>query len=176
MRRRLDYDRDVLPLTPSGNATERHMVVAYLEAAQHRITGRLVALDQNRHLQLGGGGLQRRQQRCLVQNGHPTGVEQDTTVDQDGMHIGAAGIVHQRALGTVYGHRPGIVEIHHGEVGPGARRDTTEILAAQQPRPSYGCHAQQVQRQHSIGVAGAHLGQQSRDLERLEHILRVLRA
>ncbi|MFN2283809.1 MAG: hypothetical protein ACK2UQ_05275, partial [Anaerolineae bacterium] len=30
----IDYDRDVLPLTPTGNATERHMVVAYLEAAQ----------------------------------------------------------------------------------------------------------------------------------------------
>jgi len=29
----IDYERDVLPLTPSGNATERHMVVAYLKAA-----------------------------------------------------------------------------------------------------------------------------------------------
>jgi len=33
----IDYDRDVLPLTPSGNATERHMVVAYLEAAQRAV-------------------------------------------------------------------------------------------------------------------------------------------
>jgi hypothetical protein len=24
----VDYDRDVLPLTPSGNATERHLLVA----------------------------------------------------------------------------------------------------------------------------------------------------
>ena len=30
----IDYERDVLPLTPSGNATERHMVVAYLRAAE----------------------------------------------------------------------------------------------------------------------------------------------
>lgn len=29
----LDYDRDVLPLTPSGNATERHILAAYLSAA-----------------------------------------------------------------------------------------------------------------------------------------------
>jgi hypothetical protein len=35
---RIDYDRDVLPLTPAGNATERHMVVAYLQAAQRTLT------------------------------------------------------------------------------------------------------------------------------------------
>ena len=29
----IDYDRDVLPLTPNGNATERHMLAAYLAAA-----------------------------------------------------------------------------------------------------------------------------------------------
>jgi len=29
----IDYDKDVLPLTPSGNATERHMLAAYLDAA-----------------------------------------------------------------------------------------------------------------------------------------------
>ena len=29
----VDYDRDVLPLTPAGNATERHMCVAYVQAA-----------------------------------------------------------------------------------------------------------------------------------------------
>jgi hypothetical protein len=29
----LDYEQDVLPLTPSGNATERHMLAAYLQAA-----------------------------------------------------------------------------------------------------------------------------------------------
>ena len=33
----IDYDRDVLPLTPAGNATERHMVVAYLAAARRTI-------------------------------------------------------------------------------------------------------------------------------------------
>jgi hypothetical protein len=30
---RIDYDPDVLPLTPGGNATERHMLVAYIQAA-----------------------------------------------------------------------------------------------------------------------------------------------
>ncbi len=30
---KIDYAADVLPLTPSGNATERHIVVAYIEAA-----------------------------------------------------------------------------------------------------------------------------------------------
>jgi hypothetical protein len=30
----VDYDRDVLPLTPSGNATERHMLIAYDAAAR----------------------------------------------------------------------------------------------------------------------------------------------
>lgn len=35
----LDYDADVLPLTPSGNATERHIVAAYLAvAARHHNT------------------------------------------------------------------------------------------------------------------------------------------
>jgi hypothetical protein len=30
----VDYERDVLPLTPAGHPTERHMVVAYLQAAE----------------------------------------------------------------------------------------------------------------------------------------------
>jgi hypothetical protein len=34
----IDYDRDVLPLTPAGTATERHMVVAYLQAAGQTIS------------------------------------------------------------------------------------------------------------------------------------------
>ncbi len=34
----IDYDRDVLPLTPAGNATERHMVIAYLEAARRTVS------------------------------------------------------------------------------------------------------------------------------------------
>ena len=33
----IDYERDVLSLTPAGNATERHMVVAYLRAAERII-------------------------------------------------------------------------------------------------------------------------------------------
>ncbi|MGE5601648.1 MAG: hypothetical protein ACM30E_01275 [Nitrososphaerales archaeon] len=32
----IDYETDVLPLTPSGNATERHMLAAYLAAAGRR--------------------------------------------------------------------------------------------------------------------------------------------
>ncbi len=31
----LDYDADVLPLTPSGNATERHICLAYARKARH---------------------------------------------------------------------------------------------------------------------------------------------
>jgi len=30
----IDYDEDVLPLTPSGNATERHMLAAYIDAVK----------------------------------------------------------------------------------------------------------------------------------------------
>jgi len=32
----LDYEADVLPLTPAGNATERHMLAAYIQAAADR--------------------------------------------------------------------------------------------------------------------------------------------
>lgn len=32
----VDYDRDVLPLTPAGNATERHMLAAYVQAAANQ--------------------------------------------------------------------------------------------------------------------------------------------
>jgi hypothetical protein len=31
----VDYERDVLPLTPAGNATERHMLLAYIRAAEN---------------------------------------------------------------------------------------------------------------------------------------------
>jgi hypothetical protein len=34
---RVDYERDVLPLTPAGNATERHIVVAYVRAAERTV-------------------------------------------------------------------------------------------------------------------------------------------
>jgi hypothetical protein len=33
----IDYERDVLPLTPAGHPTERHMVVAYIRAAERVI-------------------------------------------------------------------------------------------------------------------------------------------
>jgi len=36
----IDYQRDVLPLTPSGNATERHILVAYDVAARARFADR----------------------------------------------------------------------------------------------------------------------------------------
>jgi hypothetical protein len=34
----IDYERDVLPLTPTGNATERHIVVAYVQAAERTVS------------------------------------------------------------------------------------------------------------------------------------------
>jgi hypothetical protein len=34
----IDYGRDVLPLTPGDSATERHIVVAYMEAAAHTVS------------------------------------------------------------------------------------------------------------------------------------------
>ncbi|MEJ2737109.1 MAG: hypothetical protein P8189_26705 [Anaerolineae bacterium] len=33
----IDYDRDVLPLTPAGHPTERHMVLAYIQAAARTV-------------------------------------------------------------------------------------------------------------------------------------------
>jgi hypothetical protein len=46
----IDYERDVLPLTPLGNATERHMVVAYVQAAArlYRAPARRVQFWANR--------------------------------------------------------------------------------------------------------------------------------
>jgi hypothetical protein len=35
----IDYERDVLPLTPAGNATERHMLLAYVRAADQKFSG-----------------------------------------------------------------------------------------------------------------------------------------
>lgn len=35
---KVDYDQDILPLTPANNPTERHMVVAYIEAARRHTT------------------------------------------------------------------------------------------------------------------------------------------
>lgn len=35
----VDYARDVLPLTPAGNATERHLVLAYARAAERELGG-----------------------------------------------------------------------------------------------------------------------------------------
>jgi hypothetical protein len=34
---RIDYDEDVLPLTPGETATERHMVIAYVDAAERMV-------------------------------------------------------------------------------------------------------------------------------------------
>jgi hypothetical protein len=34
----IDYERDVLPLTPAGHPTERHIVVAYVQAAERTVT------------------------------------------------------------------------------------------------------------------------------------------
>lgn len=43
-RVRLDYDSDVLPLTPSGNATERHMLAAYDAKSRQIFDGDCAAL------------------------------------------------------------------------------------------------------------------------------------
>jgi hypothetical protein len=37
----VDYERDVLPLTPTGNPTERHLVLAYLRAAERTVADRV---------------------------------------------------------------------------------------------------------------------------------------
>lgn len=42
----VDYDRDVLPLTPAGNATERHMVLAYVRAVERK-GGELRGTERN---------------------------------------------------------------------------------------------------------------------------------
>jgi hypothetical protein len=34
----INYERDVLPITPAGHPTERHMVVAYVQAAERTVT------------------------------------------------------------------------------------------------------------------------------------------
>jgi hypothetical protein len=34
----IDYERDVLPLTPAGSATERHMLAAYVRAAERMVS------------------------------------------------------------------------------------------------------------------------------------------
>ena len=34
----IDYERDMLPLTPAGSATERHMLAAYVRAAEHTVS------------------------------------------------------------------------------------------------------------------------------------------
>ena len=38
----IDYERDVLPLTPAGHPTERHMVLAYIQAAERTISDPIV--------------------------------------------------------------------------------------------------------------------------------------
>ncbi len=37
----IDYERDVLPLTPAGTATERHMVAAYVRVAEETVSDRV---------------------------------------------------------------------------------------------------------------------------------------
>ena len=49
----IDYERDVLPLTPSGNATERHMVVAYLSTAKRLVSDPVQFWANKLHLELG---------------------------------------------------------------------------------------------------------------------------
>lgn len=44
----IDYERDVLPLTPGGNPTERHILVAYCRAAERIVPDRLAAFWADR--------------------------------------------------------------------------------------------------------------------------------
>ena len=38
----IDYEKDVLPLTPNGNATERHMLAAYVRAAERSVSNPII--------------------------------------------------------------------------------------------------------------------------------------
>jgi hypothetical protein len=49
---KIDYERDVLPLTPQGNATERHMLQAYLGAAERMVLDRAIFWADKLHLPL----------------------------------------------------------------------------------------------------------------------------
>jgi hypothetical protein len=49
----IDYERDVLPLTPAGNATERHMLTAYLAAAERTVADPLNYWADKLHLESG---------------------------------------------------------------------------------------------------------------------------
>ncbi len=41
----LDYEKDVIPLTPSGNATERHIITAYAEKSMKAFSGKSKAFS-----------------------------------------------------------------------------------------------------------------------------------
>jgi hypothetical protein len=57
---KVDYTRDVLPLTPNGNATERHIVVAYLLAAAARFP------DERAQARFWAGKLQMGEEQTLA--------------------------------------------------------------------------------------------------------------
>jgi len=46
----IDYERDVLPLTPAGNPTERHIVVAYVRAAERKASDPAVFWSERLHM------------------------------------------------------------------------------------------------------------------------------
>jgi len=52
---KIDYARDVLPLTPKRNATERHMVVAYANMAASNLKGSKLVTYWSTHLQQSEG-------------------------------------------------------------------------------------------------------------------------
>ncbi|MBK8798136.1 MAG: hypothetical protein IPM07_18190 [Anaerolineales bacterium] len=81
----IDYAADVLPLTPSGNATERHIVAAYIKAAERNFdqsapfwAGRLgmdaAAVEQAMHDQ---AGFQNRVRSKLMKRGGPGYMQPD---------------------------------------------------------------------------------------------------
>jgi hypothetical protein len=81
----IDYEPDVVPLTPAGTATERHMVMAYLQAAE-RITpdpaafwaARLsMPVDEVRSLRQDSPAFQSCLRRRLMKRGGPGYVQPD---------------------------------------------------------------------------------------------------
>ena len=75
----IDYEADVLPLTPAGNATERHIVAAYVRAAAREFTDpasfwaeRLgIQLEQTRRLLGDSPQLQNTVRSKLMKKGGP---------------------------------------------------------------------------------------------------------
>jgi len=69
----VDYDQDVLPLTPAGNATERHMCVAYARKARDRFGEGTEELAQFWSQKLGTDAKKLENARILYESSRKTG-------------------------------------------------------------------------------------------------------